>query len=44
MLRPAVLESRAGIAFVDVSTGEFSATQFDGDDIGMRVFEELAQA
>ncbi len=34
---------RAGIAFVDVSTGEFSATQFAGDDVGMRVFEELAR-
>ena len=35
--------SRAGIAYADVSTGEFSATQFAGDDVGMRVFEELAR-
>ena len=34
---------RAGIAFADVSTGEFSATQFAGGDVGMRVFEELAR-
>ena len=35
--------TRAGIAFADVSTGEFSATQFAGDDVGIRVFEELAR-
>lgn len=35
--------TRAGIAFADISTGEFSATQFSGDDVGMRVFEELAR-
>ena len=35
--------TRAGIAFADVSTGEFSATQFAGDDVGMLVFEELAR-
>ncbi len=35
--------TRAGIAFVDISTGEFKATQFKGKDVGMRVFEELAR-
>jgi DNA mismatch repair protein MutS len=35
--------TKAGIAFVDISTGEFSATQFEGDDVGMLVFEELAR-
>ncbi|MCE2470597.1 MAG: DNA mismatch repair protein MutS [Anaerolineae bacterium] len=34
---------RCGIAFADVSTGEFCATQFAGDDIGLRAFEELAR-
>ncbi len=35
--------TKAGIAFADISTGEFSTTQFDGDDVGMLVFEELAR-
>ena len=35
--------NRAGIAFVDISTGEFSATQFSGGNVGMRVFEELSR-
>ena len=35
--------SRAGIAFADVSTGEFSATQLAGDDVALRVLEELAR-
>ena len=35
--------NRAGLAFADVSTGEFSATQFSGDNVGMRVFEELSR-
>ena len=35
--------NRAGIAFADVSTGEFSATQFSGENVGMRVFEELSR-
>ncbi len=34
---------RAGIAFADLSTGEFSAAQFAGDDVGLRVLEELAR-
>ena len=35
--------TKAGLAFVDISTGEFQATQFEGQDVGMRVFEELAR-
>jgi len=35
--------TKAGIAFADISTGEFSATQFEGDDVGMLVLEELAR-
>ena len=35
--------NRAGIAFADISTGEFSATQFSGADVGIRVFEELSR-
>ena len=35
--------NRAGVAFADVSTGEFSATQFSGENVGMRVFEELSR-
>ncbi len=35
--------TRAGIAFADISTGEFSATELAGDNIGMRVLEELAR-
>jgi DNA mismatch repair protein MutS len=35
--------TKAGIAFADISTGEFSTTQFEGDDVGMLVFEELAR-
>lgn len=35
--------TRAGIAFADISTGEFNATQFEGEDVGLRVFEELAR-
>ena len=35
--------TRAGIAYADISTGEFSATEFAGEDVGMRVFEELAR-
>lgn len=35
--------TKAGLAFADISTGEFQATQFEGQDVGMRVFEELAR-
>ena len=35
--------AKAGIAFADISTGEFNATQFEGKDVGMQVFEELAR-
>ncbi len=34
---------RAGVAYADISTGEFCATEFAGDDVGLRVFEELAR-
>jgi DNA mismatch repair protein MutS len=33
----------AGLAFVDVSTGEFSATQLTGDDVPMLVLEEITR-
>ena len=35
--------SKAGIAFADVSTGEFCATQLEGEAVGLSVFEELAR-
>ena len=35
--------TRAGVAFADISIGEFKATQFEGEDVGMLVFEELAR-
>ena len=35
--------SEAGIAFADVSTGEFCATQLEGEAVGLSVFEELAR-
>jgi len=35
--------AHAGIAYADISTGEFCATQLAGDDLGLRVFEELAR-
>ena len=34
---------RAGIAYADISTGEFCATEFAGEDVGLRVFEELGR-
>lgn len=34
---------RAGIAYVDISTGEFATTQLRGDNVGMLVLEELAR-
>lgn len=37
------LWNRAGIAYADISTGEFCATEFAGEAVGMRVFEELAR-
>ncbi len=37
------LWNRAGIAYADISTGEFCATEFTGEAVGMRVFEELAR-
>ena len=35
--------TQAGIAYVDVSTGEFCATQLEGETVGLAVFEELAR-
>lgn len=32
-----------GLAYADISTGEFAATQFDGDDPALDVLEELAR-
>ncbi len=32
-----------GLAYVDISTGEFAATQFDGEDAPLGVVEELAR-
>src|SRR5436853_4896788 len=36
-------EERAGFAALDLSTGEFRATQFQGVDARTRIFEELQQ-
>lgn len=35
--------SKAGIAFVDISTGQFETTQFEDDNAGMLVLEELSR-
>ena len=35
--------NKAGLAYVDVSTGEFRATQLEGDSVGLAVFEELGR-
>ncbi|PJF21551.1 MAG: DNA mismatch repair protein MutS [Phototrophicales bacterium] len=34
---------QAGVAYADISTGEFAATQFSGDNVGLLVLEELAR-
>ncbi len=34
---------KAGLAFVDITTGEFSATQLEGDNAPVLVLEELAR-
>jgi DNA mismatch repair protein MutS len=34
---------RAGVAYVDISTGEFAVTQLAGDNAGLLVLEELAR-
>ena len=34
---------KAGIAYVDVSTGVFRATQLEGEAVGLAVFEELGR-
>jgi len=36
-------EGRAGFAALDLSTGEFRATEFSGEDAARRIQEELAQ-
>ena len=36
-------ERRAGMAYADITTGEFAATQFEGDGVRQRVAEELAR-
>ena len=36
-------DRRAGLAYADITTGEFAATQFDGDGVRQRVAEELAR-
>lgn len=33
----------AGIAYVDITTGEFATTQLDGDEVGNEVEEELSR-
>lgn len=35
--------SRAGVAYVDITTGEFATTQLEGDNAGVQVLEELAR-
>ena len=39
----ATQDDRAGFAALDLSTGDFRATEFCGDDAGRRVWEELQQ-
>jgi len=34
---------RAGVAYADITTGEFAATEFSGADVALRVREELAR-
>jgi DNA mismatch repair protein MutS len=35
--------TRAGVAYADISTGEFAATQLEGEGVGMLVLEEIAR-
>ncbi len=35
--------SRAGLAYVDITTGEFAATELDGDNTPVKVLDELAR-
>jgi DNA mismatch repair protein MutS len=39
----AQIEDRVGFAALDLSTGEFRATEFNGEDAGKRIQEELQQ-
>ncbi len=34
---------KAGIAFVDISTGQYEATELEGENVGVAVLEELAR-
>jgi len=36
-------EQRAGLAYVDITTGEFATTQFTGDDVAHQVVQELGR-
>ena len=36
-------EDRAGVAYADITTGEFATTEFSGADVAQRVHEELAR-
>jgi DNA mismatch repair protein MutS len=36
-------DRRAGLAYVDITTGEFAATQFAGEDVERQVLQELAR-
>jgi len=38
-----VEEDRAGVAYIDITTGEFATTQLDGDDVRKEVEEELSR-
>jgi len=38
-----VAENRAGLAYADISTGEFAATQLDGPDAAAAVQQEMAR-
>ncbi len=37
------MDDRAGFAALDLSTGDFRATEFHGEDAARRVWEELQQ-
>ena len=39
----AAVGDRVGVAALDLSTGEFRTTEFQGEDAGRRIHEELAQ-
>lgn len=35
--------AKAGLAFVDISTGQFEATELEGESVGLLIVEELAR-